>query len=355
MPTLETAIRLFVMGQEFLIAAVFLSGSGGRSARISGALLTLSIMGYLYTSDVVLSNSIPFVTPLALLLSLIVPYCLWLFARAIFEAAWPRAVLIYLFALISIVVWGIYLLGDAIEPIWSNAANIVMHVAALMVVAHALWITLQGRPDDLLERRRTFRLVFVVIVALQVTAVLIVELALAGTTPPTWLELTNVIIIAVLTVSLALPLLRLNIEFFGPEPTNEVVSMKDEATTLGAAESVLKTKLLELMDGGYFRETGLTIRTLAAKLASPEHLLRRLINGHLGYRNFSAFLNSYRISAARKRLVDPERARTPILTIALDLGYASLGPFNRAFKAATGTTPTDYRQKNLGRNSADSE
>jgi AraC-like DNA-binding protein len=34
----------------------------------------------------------------------------------------------------------------------------------------------------------------------------------------------------------------------------------------------------------------------------------------------------------------------PILTLALDLGYASLSPFNRAFKAHTGLTPSEYRR-----------
>jgi AraC-like DNA-binding protein len=35
-----------------------------------------------------------------------------------------------------------------------------------------------------------------------------------------------------------------------------------------------------------------------------------------------------------------------VLTLALDCGYASIGPFNRAFKARFGVTPTQYR--NLG-------
>ena len=38
----------------------------------------------------------------------------------------------------------------------------------------------------------------------------------------------------------------------------------------------------------------------------------------------------------------------PILTIALDAGFASLGPFNRAFKAETGLTPTEYRRAESG-------
>jgi AraC-like DNA-binding protein len=46
-------------------------------------------------------------------------------------------------------------------------------------------------------------------------------------------------------------------------------------------------------------------------------------------------------------LADPANARTPVSAIAFDLGYASLGPFNRAFKDATGLTPTAWRGRAL--------
>jgi AraC-like DNA-binding protein len=36
----------------------------------------------------------------------------------------------------------------------------------------------------------------------------------------------------------------------------------------------------------------------------------------------------------------------PNITIAMDAGFQSLGPFNRAFKALTGVTPTEYRRLN---------
>jgi AraC-like DNA-binding protein len=152
-----------------------------------------------------------------------------------------------------------------------------------------------------------------------------------------------------------MPMLRLNHEFFELQTSPESATDENSKSQLNVAESILRDKLLALMEESYFRETGLTIRVLAEKLGYPEHQLRRLINGHLGYRNFSAFLNSYRIAAAKQHLADPERARTPVLTIALDLGYASLGPFNRAFKETTGTTPTEFRRQELGRTIADSE
>jgi hypothetical protein len=37
---------------------------------------------------------------------------------------------------------------------------------------------------------------------------------------------------------------------------------------------------------------------LSAKLSVPEYRLRRLINQKLGHRNFSAFVNGYRLSEA---------------------------------------------------------
>jgi len=36
-----------------------------------------------------------------------------------------------------------------------------------------------------------------------------------------------------------------------------------------------------------------------------------------------------------------------VLTVALRSGFQSTGPFNRAFKIATGLTPTEYRKKNI--------
>jgi AraC-like DNA-binding protein len=46
-------------------------------------------------------------------------------------------------------------------------------------------------------------------------------------------------------------------------------------------------------------------------------------------------------------LSDPAQARTPVSAIAYEMGFGSLGPFNRAFKGATGLTPTEWRRKAL--------
>ena len=70
------------------------------------------------------------------------------------------------------------------------------------------------------------------------------------------------------------------------------------------------------------------------------------VGAQLGYRNFNVFLNNHRIEEAKAALSDPTQAEVPVITIAMDAGFQSLGPFNRAFKATTGVTPTEYRRLN---------
>jgi AraC-like DNA-binding protein len=103
-----------------------------------------------------------------------------------------------------------------------------------------------------------------------------------------------------------------------------------------------------MADGKIYREEGLSIAVLSGKLGIPEYRLRRLINQQLGHRNFSTFVNGYRLAEAMAALADPGQSEVPILTIALDTGFGSIGPFNRAYKAHVGLTPTEYRRQRLG-------
>ena len=101
-----------------------------------------------------------------------------------------------------------------------------------------------------------------------------------------------------------------------------------------------------------YRQEGLTIAMLAARLDLPEHRLRQVINEGLGHRNFNVFLNRYRIDEAKAALSDLGQRDVPVLTIAMDAGFQSIGPFNRAFKADTGLTPTEFRRDALAESKA---
>ena len=133
-----------------------------------------------------------------------------------------------------------------------------------------------------------------------------------------------------------------------PLPQPAEADATAETPAANEAEQALVDTLLRLManDRAYRREN-LSIASLAAQLAVPEYRLRRVINQRLGHRNFNAFVNGFRLDEARTALSDPARRTLPVLTIALEAGFQSIGPFNRAFKAATGFTPTEYRREKL--------
>jgi AraC-like DNA-binding protein len=120
-----------------------------------------------------------------------------------------------------------------------------------------------------------------------------------------------------------------------------------DSTTDPEDERVAQALQRLMEDAQVYREEGLSVATLAARLRVPEYRLRRVINQRLGHRNFNAYVNGLRLEQACKALADPALRHLPVLSIALDAGFQSIGPFNRAFKAATGVTPTDYRRHTL--------
>jgi AraC-like DNA-binding protein len=119
-----------------------------------------------------------------------------------------------------------------------------------------------------------------------------------------------------------------------------IVAVEDSGADQKLIDALMRLMAAERI----YRHDNISIGTLATKLGIPEYRLRRLINQQLGYRNFSVFLNNHRIEEAKAALADPTQAEVPVITIAMDAGFQSLGPFNRAFKATTGVTPTEYRR-----------
>lgn len=90
-----------------------------------------------------------------------------------------------------------------------------------------------------------------------------------------------------------------------------------------------------------YRQAELKVADLAAHLGQPEHRVSRAITQGLGERNFNQLVNRHRIQDACRAL--REHPQRPILDIALDCGFASLGTFNRAFRTMVGCTPSAWR------------
>jgi AraC-like DNA-binding protein len=109
-------------------------------------------------------------------------------------------------------------------------------------------------------------------------------------------------------------------------------------------EMALARRAQALVAEGAYLDPELKVSTLAQRLHEKDYKVSRAIVSALGHPNFNRFINGYRIRHAEGLLADTESSAS-ILDIALDSGFASLGPFNRAFKEANGLTPREYRRQ----------
>ncbi len=338
METLDTAIRLMLIGQIVMISLVLIA-RGPRAVSIPLVLLQTSIAAYLIKSSAVLSAEMPFVEVPVYLLATAGPYLVWACANILFEFERPSRWVMVLFPLATAAMCTLDIITGQV-PVLIRAASIGF---SLFVVLHAIYAVVRGSLDDLSEPRRIFRFCFVACIATVAAYILTMELVFLDQDVPAWLPISNTLLIAAVYLLVSVPVLTRPADLLPDERSPPPV----EDPGLDLAEQELHNALLAAMDNRAYARTGLTIRQLAEELGLPEHQLRALINTRLGYKNFSAFLNGYRIDEARQRLADPKQARSQVLTIALDAGFASLPPFNRAFREATGMTPSDYRREQL--------
>lgn len=338
---IDTALRLLSAGQLMLIALVIGRGRAPRPIRWATVMLLLSVAAYLADVAPVLDARNMKIWPVIQLGSQSSPLALWVFAHLLFERRIDRRLFAVAIA-VTLACW----LNFLAAVYWTHrmpvTANVAQHALAFALAVHAIWIAITERGDDLIEPRRAFSKGFVVVVGIQTLAVVVVEAIVGYVTIP-WLMLlqSGSTLIAVLAFGAVLLSSNADLLFDADAPAPPQPS-------LSPAENVLKQQLDAAMADHVYREPGLSIGVLAGKLGVPEHRLRALINQRLGYRNFSDFLNSHRIADAQAWLRDPAKVALPVLTIAMDLGYGSLAPFNRAFRDNTGQTPTDWRRAALG-------
>jgi len=230
--------------------------------------------------------------------------------------------------------------------------------AALALVLAASYTALGEWRVDLVESRRRARVIFVAII-FAVFATLIASDFIFGPTGASagWLAVGHSVLV-VIAFALLQAVARGSVDELVSEPAPRaqlaVVSSEQAGATVlrvpptrsRAITAALASRVVAEMEAqALWRREGLGIGELAAVLNTQEYLLRRAINQHLGYRNFNDFLHEYRLREAARRLASSVDDALPVLTIALDCGYGSIGPFNRAFKARFGVTPTQYRNQ----------
>lgn len=263
---------------------------------------------------------------------------IWLFALSLFDKdfrlTWKHVLIGLLYS--APILWSrFYDLAFISEPpAWLDP---FVSVLSILLILHLCYVTLKGRADDLLDKRRASRIYFVVILLFVTVVAAVSEPLLPPDVIPT--ETFKIISIWPAIVWGVYWMTSFNqtaVTFGDDRPIPAKMSERDKE---------LRSKLdHHMVDQQAFKDSNLTIVSLARQLGVSQHRLRGLINQSLGYPNFSAYINSYRIDAVKDAFSDPKNAHIPILTIALDSGFKSLSPFNRAFKLSEKKTPTEYRK-----------
>ena len=357
---IDAALRGTLVALLLLLAAVLRRDRPRLLAARAGVLMTLGLCVQVVSSTPLFEDRVPGLWQAPLVgISVANGVLFWVFVQALFQddfrlraghvVAWLAVFLLSAFN--CAVVAGS---ASVLAPVTIGLQRAVPFVFSVLtaLAAAARW------RDDLVEERRRLR-AFIVITGVGYTLLMLTaRLAspngrLAGATAT-----VDVLLLLMMIGVIAWRMLRLTASELFPEApvaaepdppgAADVPALPDAAATPDPAEERLAATLQRLMTAErIYRSEDLNVASLAARLAVPEYRLRRLINRRLGHRNFNAFVNGFRLAEARAALADPVRRELPVLTIALDAGFQSIGPFNRAFKAATGLTPTEFRREHI--------
>ena len=342
----EAFIKFSTVG--LLVAIGLLLWRDGRrvkTLRFALPLCAAMICTFLTTGHPSLSITGDWATPLRLF-DMFNALIIWWFGLTLFddefELGWREVVVSVLYIAVMLPSRLHYL---GYNTPFHDSLPIISSAFSLLIMADLVVRALKGRKDDLFEPRRALRKGFALSVALVLSASIVTErvadyldFAPEHSIWVTYLFTFPIVIWGILWLTKLRP---------------EVLALAGDAAAPGERGSALDAsqqrtfdRLIALMDNDKtYQQHGLSIGDLSHQIDLPEHQLRQLINRALGYRNFTHFLNHFRLKAVKQALNDPAQAHVPILTLALDAGFSSLAPFNRAFKMSEGVTPSEYRQK----------
>lgn len=221
--------------------------------------------------------------------------------------------------------------NEAIHPY----ALLVVKITSISFLALSIVESQRGKKDDLVRSRLKLRKTFVYFIAITGLFTILTETSLATTEMVT------------LKMVQRTAILLFSSYFLIINTTWKEGFLSKKAKPAKVLHQDLINAIQKLMvDQKFYKQEGLTIGQLAEKLDKQEYKLRSVINQEMGYRNFPAFINSFRIAEAKELLLLNGQEKLTIQEIAFETGFNSIGPFNRAFKAETNLTPKAFRAQN---------
>jgi len=326
-----------------LLAALLLRGHRRDPSALASVFLLVATASHLIFPLVLRRGAATPILHAVLLLAMAAPLAFWLLAQVHFDDDLRmrpiHLVMAVVFLATGYVVW-LTMVERRIPGLLSTPARerfwiLLPRLLALAVVLHALLRVYVGAGTDLVLPRLRARFALLAVSGTYILLELLGEVLFTGSAAEALAEGVH---------SLAVLALILGVALFSLRIAPEILRAPQAALDSPALDPALAERLQRLVEvDEVFRQEGLTIGDLAERLGAQEYKMRQLINAQLGFKNFNAFLNRYRIAAAEKVLADPSTAHLGVAEIAYQVGYRSLGTFNRAFKDATGRTPSELR------------
>ena len=256
---------------------------------------------------------------------------LLLYGKAIFYPKWKLSKEHYLHFIPAV----IYSLGSMVIPNAANVASyisyslILLQLISYCILSYRVTVAKDHLADhDIVRWYRVLVLgVFLVWLMYLFIFIRLIPFYMAGA-----------IFYSLLVYSFSYLLLKRHV-FHLQKYKNSALSDLEATTLLKDAEQLFKTKKL-------FLKNDLTLPEMAETLSVSHRVLSQAINQQAG-KNFSEYVNTFRIEEAKALLEDPNMMDEKITAIAFDSGFRNLTSFNQAFKANTQLTPTQYRKQFL--------
>jgi AraC-like DNA-binding protein len=266
----------------------------------------------------------------------------WLLARALFRPldaprVWPFCVVAVLF-----LSRGLLHLIDAIWP----SANPDGGFAGMLSTVHALTSStalvlalievVDGWSSSLPKSERKFRLAFIA------AFLTLFSISMLWARPAASASSETAINIACSVLALIGAVAAVMYRASHPLLPMQSSTKKSTRNTREEDKDLAITIIRLLDEKEMYRDPAVKVVDLAKMAGEPEYKVSRAISGVLGYANFNQLINYKRVEYAKRFLSDPG-CNWSVLAVALDSGFGSIGPFNRAFKTQTGMTASEFR------------
>ncbi|MCL3779026.1 AraC family transcriptional regulator [Prolixibacteraceae bacterium JC049] len=271
-------------------------------------------------------------------LSVSLPFAFWLASKAVFDDNFRWSAKYWLLVISMPVVCNVlYGLGHVLpEDIWQNI-RFTPYLLSMFFIVLVVYEAVKGRENDLIIARLSKRNVFVLFssfMALFSVYLFFVEDPLKL---PVAFDAFQNFVTAIF----------LFLFFYSNGAYRNIFAedrlKKQSAEGSSLVQKAIIAKILDMFEvEKVFLQEGITISVLSEMVNEKEYLVRKAINGELGYSNFNTFLNHYRIKEACRIMELQQNENIRFQEIAFQLGYQSVATFNRAFKNETEMTPTQY-------------